>query len=132
MRLRYLDLAAALTITALIGAAACSPRDGGSGPPSATTATASLPDRPASISGVVTAIDGGHVRIEEDPHARYGSGKAVVRTENARVLHRSGSRATIGDLAVGQRVSAWFTGPVAESYPVQAAAEVLVIEADPR
>jgi hypothetical protein len=131
MRLRYLDVAAALTITALAGATACSPREG-SGPPDATAAAATLPDRPASISGVVTAIDGGRVRIEEDPDARYGSGKAVVRTEHTRILHRSGSTATLSDLAVGQRVSAWFTGPVAESYPVQAAAAVLVIEADPR
>jgi hypothetical protein len=35
--------------------------------------------------------------------------------------------ATAADLAVGQRVAIWFTGPVAESYPVQATAGEVVI-----
>jgi hypothetical protein len=34
---------------------------------------------------------------------------------------------TVDDLAEGQEVEAWFVGPVAESYPVQARAGKVVI-----
>ena len=34
---------------------------------------------------------------------------------------------TFADLTVGQTVAAWFTGPVAESYPVQVKASQIVI-----
>jgi hypothetical protein len=37
--------------------------------------------------------------------------------------------ASFDDLAVGQTVQVWFDGPVAESYPVQATAGSIVIEA---
>lgn len=37
------------------------------------------------------------------------------------------SSATFADLTVGRRVSVWITGPVRESYPVQAEASTIVI-----
>jgi hypothetical protein len=33
----------------------------------------------------------------------------------------------VDDLSAGQRVAVWFTGPVAESYPVQATAGAIEI-----
>jgi hypothetical protein len=122
-----------LTALAAAGIAlsgACSPRDG-AGPPASARAAA-LPDEPPAIRGLITAIADGRARIEERPEEQWGSAKAVVRLDGTHVVHRSGSAATVGDLAVGQRVSAWFRGPVAESYPVQATADVVVIEPDAR
>jgi hypothetical protein len=47
------------------------------------------------------------------------------------VVQRAGgsvSRGSSQELAVGLRVQVWFTGPVAESYPVQATAGTVLIE----
>jgi hypothetical protein len=131
LRIRHLVGAAGLAaVAALAGVTACSPRDG-AGPPTSAHDVADIPDEPASISGVVTAIgDDGRVRIEEHPDDHSGYEKAVARIDAARIVRRSGAPATAADVAVGQHVSAWFTGPVMESYPVQATASVVVIEAE--
>lgn len=103
-------------------------------PPATTDALsvelAGIPDDAPSICGVITALTPDkQVVVEKDPGAEYGSAKAVVRLqESTRVLFRDGMAADPSELAVGQTVSAWFEGPVAESYPVQAAAGVVVIE----
>ena len=91
---------------------------------------AAIPGEAASITGVVTDIGPDRrIRIEEQPGESAGSAKAVVRlTEDAKIHNRAGTRATFGDIQNGMRVSAWFTGPVMESYPVQAMANVIVIE----
>jgi hypothetical protein len=56
--------------------------------------------------------------------------KASVNvTKKAEVLYEGAdgwSRYSFGELAVGDTVAVWFTGPVAESYPVQAAAGTVV------
>jgi hypothetical protein len=128
MRIRHLLGAAGLAAAALAGVTACSSREG-AGPPTSAR-TAGLPDEPVSISGVVTEIGAdGRVRVEGRPVHQSAYDKAVMRIEEARIVHRSGAAATAADVAVGQRVSAWFTGPVMESYPVQATASVVVIEA---
>ncbi len=89
------------------------------------------------IRGVITSIsDGsgdvvGSVRIEGmiDEDTTYD--KAVVRVEGDTLLFRQVGNAmmevTFADLTVGQTVEAWFTGPVAESYPVQVKASQIVI-----
>lgn len=89
-----------------------------------------IPVAAPSIRGQVTAREGDRqLRIEADPAAESGSDKAVVTlTDATRVWHRDGSAATAGEIAVGTTISAWFSGPVRESYPVQADAGVLVIE----
>lgn len=89
-----------------------------------------IPDDAPSICGIITALTPDEqVLVEEDPRAEYGSAKAMVRLqESTRVLRRDGVKADPSALIVGQTVSAWFDGPVAESYPVQAAAGVVVIE----
>ena len=91
---------------------------------------AGIPAGPASIHGQVTRMPApGNLLIEADPAQTSGSDKAAVQlAAKARVWHRDGRTATPGDLAVGQTVSAWFTGPVRESYPLQADARAVVIE----
>jgi hypothetical protein len=89
------------------------------------------------IRGVVTIItDGagdviGSVRIEGAIAEDTDYDKAVVRVESdTRILRQVGNATmeiTFGDLEVGQTVEAWFTGPVAESYPVQVKASQIVI-----
>ena len=72
------------------------------------------------------------VLVEEIPESRTRGDKSVVTVlRGVPVLRRIGSGVAIGafdSLRVGQRVSAWFDGPVLESYPSQARARVLVIE----
>lgn len=91
---------------------------------------AGIPDEAPSICGVITALSSDSLLVEEDPQAESGSAKAMMRVqESTRVLHRDGHTVHYSALAVGQTVSAWFDGPVAESYPVQTAAGVIVLEA---
>lgn len=53
----------------------------------------------------------------------------MVRLQESTHVLRMDSVATDpSKLTVGQTVSMWFDGPVAESYPVQATAGVVVIE----
>ena len=96
----------------------------------AGNALAVIPGAPPSITGTVTDVnDQRRIRIEEQPAEASGSAKAVVRlADGAVIVTRAGERATFADIRTGTRVSAWFTGPVAESYPVQATANVIVIE----
>lgn len=93
--------------------------------------TAVLPTEAPSIWGLVTAIGPGRtLMIEENPSLKSGSAKAHVKVpENTEIWDRgSGARRSFEDIRQGGTVSAWFTGPVAESYPVQATARVIVIE----
>ena len=91
------------------------------------------PAEPPYIRGAITAIDAGQIRVEADPGAPAGSDKAMLRiTRETDIFWRSGERADQGDLRLGTVVSAWVTGPVRESYPVQADAATLVIESTTR
>jgi hypothetical protein len=92
---------------------------------------------PPDIRGTVTHVNVageriGTVRIEENPADQAGSAKASVRiTASTTILRRAGDELARADFAAiekGQRVEAWFTGPVMESYPVQATARRVVIE----
>ena len=73
----------------------------------------------------------GVVLIEEDPDAESGSQKdSVTLMEATELFERRGRNLTLisfDALEVGQRARAWYTGPVAESYPRQATAKVIVI-----
>ena len=73
------------------------------------------------IEGVIegdTTYDRASVRVEGDTD--------IFQEEQDGTL----TEGTFADLAEGQAVEAWFTGPVAESYPVQAKAAKIVILAD--
>ena len=95
------------------------------------------------IRGVVASVqpaDGtgadndilGWVLIEGEREKDTQFDKAdVAITEKTRILERSGgvlTESTFGSLREGLSVEATFTGPVAESYPVQATAEEIVWE----
>jgi len=82
-----------------------------------------------SIRGTITRVTADRILVEEEPLDSSGSAKARVRlTGSTRVLRGSGEAARREDLRVGQQVSAWFAGPVMQSYPVQATASALRIE----
>jgi hypothetical protein len=82
-----------------------------------------------SIIGQVTAIALPVITVEEKPTEPHGSAKAFVRTTNdTQVLRRGEGGLGTAELQVGQQVKVWFTGPVMESYPLQATASVIVIE----
>lgn len=82
-----------------------------------------------SIIGQVTAIALPTIVVEEKPTEPHGSAKARVRiTDGTQVLRRGEGVVGATELRVGQQVKVWFTGPVMESYPLQATAGVIVIE----
>ncbi|MEX2582347.1 MAG: DUF3221 domain-containing protein [Gemmatimonadota bacterium] len=103
------------------------PSPQGSAP--STPARTSEPAQPPAIRGIVTGVEDGSIRVEENPAEESGSPKASISvTPETVVLYRGGDIAAAAELTIGHNVSVWFTGPVAESYPVQAAAETIVIE----
>jgi hypothetical protein len=107
--------------TAFLLLGACGPEDAGM--------DARIPAEAPYLRGVITAIDGAEVRIEENPAEATASAKAILRlTPETDILWRSGEHAEATDLRLGARVSAWTRGPVLESYPVQGTAGTLVIE----
>lgn len=120
MRARvYVSGILALMLVWVVGTSGCAPR---------------VPKRDASISGTIVSLsptdDGGSVSVEAPAPSAAGYDKAWVRITRDTTLLRqtSGDPATIefADLAVGQHVDVWFTGAVAESYPVQATADVVL------
>ena len=92
----------------------------------------------ADIRGRITILSSsdpahtaGSVLIEGVPEKGMGVDKAATRiTPKTRVFKlQDGKKAAkkFSDLKVGQLVEATFSGPVAESYPVQATAGVIII-----
>ena len=105
-----------------------------------------LPSAEADIRGIITEVgrlpqetndDGsvgervGVVLIEENPDEEAGSQKdSVTVTKATKLLERRRQDLTpiaFDGLKIGQRARAWYTGPVAESYPRQATARVIVV-----
>jgi beta-N-acetylhexosaminidase len=92
------------------------------------------PAGPPSIQGRVTAVDRageriGSIRVEANPSESSGSDKAVVRiTQGTEIVRADSARADFNALASGQWVRVWFTGPVRESYPIQADAARVEID----
>lgn len=114
--------AGAFALLLLLPLAACSPRgQDGSSPRSNGS---ELPAEPPYIVGTITDLDPGEVRIEEVPGDSAGSAKVVARLTGATQIQGAAT------LRVGQRVQAWLTGPVMESYPVQGTAARLVVVED--
>jgi predicted small lipoprotein YifL len=98
------------------------------------------PDSPPSIRGVVTSIDattdGGSMRVvwTQDPAvgemAEYDAAQVGVREDTKLWRMTEAGEAESIELAqilVGDVVEAWFSGAVAESYPVQAGADDVVV-----
>lgn len=90
-----------------------------------------LPAGAATIIGQITQLQGGSMLVEENPGQPNTGRKIVFRLEQDTIVaERVGddiqARAQ-GDLQVGQRVAAWATGALAESYPEQGSASAVVI-----
>jgi hypothetical protein len=130
---RIKRLTAVLALAPCVAAQACSSAPG---EPDGPGLSASVPTEAAHIIGDVTQVErtDGRLRIlvEQIPTRSAGYPIAWISVgPRAAVIRRAdgaASRASSGDLAVGMRVQVWFTGPVAESFPVQATAGTILIE----
>lgn len=126
-------LTAMLALAACLAAPACTL---GPGEPDGPGLSASVPTEAASIIGDITQVEQGEDRlrilVEQIPTRNAGHPIAwIAVTRRTTVVQRAGgiiSPGSSAELAVGMRVQAWFTGPVAESYPVQATAGTVLIE----
>lgn len=95
-----------------------------------------LPEAPPGIRGVITKSDTTvgslYIMVEENPADSSGSPKASVRFNNETKIYRGSAsdleRIGYSALTTGRKVSVWFAGPVAESYPVQGYASVILLE----
>lgn len=135
-------LAVSLTLVCFVLSACADPKPG-------TTASGEephLPSAEAGIHGIITEVgrvpQGGKgnggvgerigvVLVEENPDEETGSQKDSVTVTKATQLFewrgRDLTRIRFDDLKVGQRAKAWYTGPVAESYPRQATGSLVVV-----
>jgi hypothetical protein len=101
-------------------------------------APTSVPSRGADIAGRVTTITPGGewigtVRVEAVPADTSGSPKADVRVgPGTTIVGPDQHNLDFSGMAVGQWVRVWYSGPVAESYPVQAGAATVVIDSTAR
>ena len=97
-------------------------------------------DRNPDIRGEITSLTPGSgdtrvsILVEGKIEPDTGYDKASLRVEkDTEVFRLQGAdlvEAEWSDLAEGQKAEAWFEGPVAESYPVQAKAGRIVILSD--
>ena len=121
----------ALSLVAVAGACGGNGGDPGGGGPSPPAAA----DISGRLSQLAVAADGtASFLVVADPNASGAYDRAMVRTTAVTVVwapQGEGRRSLVaGDLHDGLRVAVRFTGPVAESYPVQAvAADVEVLTA---
>ena len=99
---------------------------------------AGTPPGPAYIEGIVLSIEGNRFLVVEgleDPGANHEEwlGKGLnaawlTVTANTVMVSEKDSRLEMGAICPGGLVRVWVTGPVKESYPVQAdAGRVLVL-----
>jgi len=122
-----------LFVAACVAASACSSAPG---EPDGASLTVVVPTDAASIIGDIAQVErtGGGLRIlvQQIPTRSAGYPVAWIAVNGGTdVVQRAGetlSRGSSRELAVGMRVQAWFTGPVAESYPVQATAGTILVE----
>ncbi|PKQ19619.1 MAG: hypothetical protein CVT66_09235 [Actinobacteria bacterium HGW-Actinobacteria-6] len=121
MRVQRFFMALTAALIALLTLAACSPAP---------------PKEAASISGVITTVTPGYgtlgsILVEGPAGSTSAYDKASVSITASTTLLRKTTDGYEGtsfaDLDVGMSVDVWFTGPVAESYPVQATASALVV-----
>ena len=104
-----------LVLLALAVLAGCGGGDEPAGPP----------ERPAEYEGVLEESDGEGrllVRAEGDACGIWTSPE-----EGARVFDPAGAEIGWADLEPGARVALWIPGPIAESCPMQGAAETVAV-----
>lgn len=91
-----------------------------------------IPNDAASIIGDITQAEGTRILVEQIPTRSAGYPVAWVSVNRRTTIVERGAggltRSSPDALTVGTRVQVWFSGPVMESYPVQASAGTIVIE----
>lgn len=137
VRLESMKHSTIVAIAAIAALAACNQggpalRRGTAEPSAIDSSLVTIPVGDPGIRGIVTAAEPGILRVEANPAEASGSPKAVVRLPpSTPVLFRNGEPGEVALLTIGHNVSVWFSGPVMESYPVQGAAALVVIEPAP-
>jgi hypothetical protein len=122
---------AALAALAVLGAAVVGGCGGATAAQPASPSPSAPPSGPADITGVVDTLTpgsagGAALLVVADGSAAGEYDKAWVSvTPDTVVWTLEGAKGTAAGLGLGQTVSVWFTGPVRESYPVQATAGVV-------
>lgn len=86
-------------------------------PPSTPPSIRGVVTQPSKGSGAILVVWGEDLGVEK---AEFDA--ASIRLADKGVMIVDGKKTSIEDLKAGDLVEAWFTGPVAESYPVQAGA----------
>jgi len=115
---RHIVMLATLTLLTLVLVVGCS-APGPSGDPSIRGTVSSVSQTPDGITGILV----------EGPIADGTTlDKASLSiTDKTRVVSASDEKVDADTLATGMRVEVWITGPIAESYPVQADADIVRI-----
>jgi hypothetical protein len=114
-----LAMAAMLAPAALVGCASLTPPNG-------------EPSIRRSVTSITPLSEGsGIILVEETSPQGLGYDKASLAiTRDTRFLERVGEgyiAFTFDDISEGMVVEAWITGPVKESYPIQADADTAVM-----
>ena len=91
---------------------------------------AALAKEPFFITGTITqaGLPWGY-RVKGEPGTGYQANEAYFKlVPNTVVRGADGTPGTAADLTVGRAISLWITGPVAESFPVQVTARLIVLK----
>lgn len=106
-----------------------------------TTSLAVADEKKPDIQGTSSKIRAndaagktGSMLVEAPKGAKFAFDKAMIRVDAKTKIEKANGdkfeEAKFTDIKEGTKVSVWITGPVAESYPVQATAGRIVIHAD--
>ncbi len=93
-------------------------------------AVASLPQEAPYLVGQITRYEGGRILVEAVPGKQEGGKCWFAVSAKTRIFRQEQGAAVKADaasLATGQQVQTWTFGPVAESYPCQGGADVVLI-----
>lgn len=89
------------------------------------------PDRAPDISGTIMSVDQGSILVVDTEGTGSGHTQAAVSVTPTTLVFEQGPDGVEvvleAELVSGSGADVWFTGPVAESFPVQATAEAMVI-----
>lgn len=90
-----------------------------------------MPTEKPLVSGTVTKQGAAGFLVEENPAQQSGDTKCWAQVTGKTAVYRQAGKlvekAAPGDIAVGQTVSIWPSGPVRESYPCQSTAGTVLI-----
>lgn len=96
-----------------------------------TACAAGVPADPPAITGLVSTVsgsgDGTSILVTGSGQVDKASVFIDARTTLLRKTDTGTSALPLADVTTGARVSVWFDGPVAESYPVQGHAGTVLL-----